>query len=317
MAKDRRLLFLAPQLYGAPGGVPMYMRRLREILALYGEQFDCQLHACSLVDNQEEPHLHPRSIHTGTFTGCRGKKPAFVLTALRAAGWRGENTAIVGHVNQGPAAWLLHKCGLLHSYILVLHGIEAWGRMSAVNRLAAQHATCVVATTQYTGQEFCRHNDLPDDRIRVIPLALADEHIAQQQESPAAGEHLSVLTVGRLWSEERYKGTDTLIEAVAHARERGGQIHLNVVGDGDDLPRLKNIATERGVAGQVSFLGSVHDDRLQELYQSCDVFALPSKGEGFGIVFLEAMRYGKPCIGGNHGGTPEVIQHGQDGYLVD
>ena len=56
---------------------------------------------------------------------------------------------------------------------------------------------------------------------------------------------------------------------------------------------------------------------LPAYYQACDVFAMPSKKEGFGIVFLEAMRYGKPCIGGNHGGTPEVITHGVDGYLVD
>jgi glycosyltransferase involved in cell wall biosynthesis len=67
----------------------------------------------------------------------------------------------------------------------------------------------------------------------------------------------------------------------------------------------------------VTFLGAVSDERLRLLYQECDVFAMPSKGEGFGIVFLEAMHQGKPCIGGNHGGTPEVIDHGANGYLVD
>jgi glycosyltransferase involved in cell wall biosynthesis len=44
---------------------------------------------------------------------------------------------------------------------------------------------------------------------------------------------------------------------------------------------------------------------------------MPSKKEGFGIVFLEAMRSGKPCIGGNHGGTPDVIEHGKSGFLVE
>jgi glycosyltransferase involved in cell wall biosynthesis len=67
----------------------------------------------------------------------------------------------------------------------------------------------------------------------------------------------------------------------------------------------------------VQFLGAVSDSELHTQYQKCDVFAMPSKCEGFGIVFLEAMRYGKPCIGGNHGGTPEVIDHGVNGFLVD
>ena len=62
---------------------------------------------------------------------------------------------------------------------------------------------------------------------------------------------------------------------------------------------------------------AVPDEKLCLLYQECDVFAMPSSKEGFGIVFLEAMRHGKPCIGGNHGGTPEVIDHGVDGYLVN
>ena len=83
------------------------------------------------------------------------------------------------------------------------------------------------------------------------------------------------------------------------------------------LPRLKELALHLGLDGHVTFLGAVSDERLRLLYQECDVFALPSKGEGFGIVFLEAMRQGKPCIGGNHGGTPEVIEHGVDGYIVN
>jgi hypothetical protein len=59
------------------------------------------------------------------------------------------------------------------------------------------------------------------------------------------------------------------------------------------------------------------DEELAAAYDNSDVFVMPSRMEGFGIVFLEAMRHGKPCIGGNHGGTPEVIEHGKSGFLVD
>ena len=92
---------------------------------------------------------------------------------------------------------------------------------------------------------------------------------------------------------------------------------MRIVGDGDDKGSLENLVARLGLDGQVDFVGWVPEDKLHHFYQTCDVFAMPSKKEGFGIVFLEAMRYGKPCIGGNYGGTPEVITHGVDGYLVN
>ena len=65
------------------------------------------------------------------------------------------------------------------------------------------------------------------------------------------------------------------------------------------------------------FLGSVDEATLHECYRSCDIFVLPSAQEGFGIVFLEAMRYRKPTVGARYGGIPEVVLDGITGLLVD
>ena len=67
---------------------------------------------------------------------------------------------------------------------------------------------------------------------------------------------------------------------------------------------------------RVDFLEDVSDDELAQIYRRCALFVLPSGQEGFGIVFLEAMRFSKPCIGGDAGGTPEVIDDDRTGYLV-
>jgi len=95
-------------------------------------------------------------------------------------------------------------------------------------------------------------------------------------------------------------------------------IQLVIAGDGDDRPRLEALAQESGVQEQVFFLGSLpaSSSELLYSYSNCEIFALPSKGEGFGLVFLEAMAFGKPVIGGAHGGTPDVIEDGVTGYLV-
>jgi glycosyltransferase involved in cell wall biosynthesis len=88
------------------------------------------------------------------------------------------------------------------------------------------------------------------------------------------------------------------------------------VGDGDDRPRLEALARETGVANSVIFLRGLSRADLVSCFARCDVFALPSAGEGFGYVFVEAMALGKPTIGGAHGGTPDIIQDGDTGYLV-
>lgn len=316
MSRSASILLLAPQLYGAPGGIQVYMRRLREILTMYGEIRGYQLHSLSLVDVEEQKDLHHRSVEQGVFVGCRGKKVLFTLRAICTA-WRyPADLVIVGHIGQVPVAWLMRKLGLIQSYILVLYGLEAWKRAEWFDMWGVQGATCIVAITKHTAQEFCKRNGVPLNRVQVIPPTLAEEKIEVPCGGQGLRDSLSILTVGRLSAGE-YKGIDTLINAVERARSKGAKVHLDVVGDGDDLPRLLELVSGMNLNGCVAFLGAISDESLQQRYQECDVFAMPSKWEGFGIVFLEAMRYGKPCIGGNHGGTPEVIAHGVDGYLVD
>src|SRR5450756_1074127 len=91
---------------------------------------------------------------------------------------------------------------------------------------------------------------------------------------------------------------------------------LRIVGRGDDLPRLRSLRNQLGVADAVEFLGFINDKRLAAELRSCRLFALPSKKEGFGLVFIEAMAHGRPCLGARAGGIPEVITE-DTGVLVD
>ena len=188
---------------------------------------------------------------------------------------------------------------------------------AGLNCWTAKHSrvqAVFVATTDYTARVFAEHNQI--DGTRVIPLALQDCGLdASEGQCPKDG--LNVLSVGRLVASDAYKGFDTLIAAVHNARSAGAPITLTIVGGGDDLPRLRSQAASLGLNGAVRFAGSVPDSKLHEEFQAADVFALPSRGEGFGLVYLEAMRYSRPCIGGNHGGVPELIDDGVDGYLVE
>ena len=90
-----------------------------------------------------------------------------------------------------------------------------------------------------------------------------------------------------------------------------------IVGDGDGRPRLESLAVECGVAKNVQFTGLVPSEELPDYFRLADVFVMPSTGEGFGIVFLEAMATGVRVIGGNHDGSRDALCDGALGTLVD
>jgi phosphatidylinositol alpha-1,6-mannosyltransferase len=89
-----------------------------------------------------------------------------------------------------------------------------------------------------------------------------------------------------------------------------------MVGTGDDKEWLVNLTRDSGVQRHIHFLSNLTYGELSACYAAAELFALPSRGEGFGFVYLEAMARGKPVIGGAHGGAPEVVEDGLTGYLV-
>jgi phosphatidylinositol alpha-1,6-mannosyltransferase len=116
---------------------------------------------------------------------------------------------------------------------------------------------------------------------------------------------------------EQYKGHDELIQAWPAITQEVPDAQLIVVGQGDDLPRLKELAQGLGVREAVLFVGHVDDDTLRAIYQRVSAFAMPSRGEGFGIVYLEAMLHQLACIGSIHDAAGEIIVDGETGFLVN
>ncbi len=305
------ILLLATHVFTSRGGIQAYMERLTEILPAYcgaaGSEFACLALAEAGGADGGAHAFHFETAPT---------KVAYVRAAVRLGRLHRPSLVLVGHLRLAKVAWILKRLGYAGAYAVVLHGIEAWKKMAWTDRRPVRGADFFVATTEYTAEEFARLNGIGRRRIRIVPLGLRHLEPGPRRGANKPGT-LNILTVGRLSALERYKGVDTLIEALARLRKSGLAVRMTVAGDGDDAPRLKELCGRLQVSPWVRFTGVIPDEELERLLEECDVFAMPSKGEGFGIVFLEAMRYGKPCIGGRHGGTPEVIENGRDGYLVN
>lgn len=153
----------------------------------------------------------------------------------------------------------------------------------------------------------------------IVPLGIPDRGKEYSPREPDG--KIQVLFVGRL---ERRKGVDVLLEAAARIAAEFTNVEFLVVGD-DKIPSPDGSTYRAGFerrhgdspdAKRIKFLGEVPEDALYRHYATCDVFVAPSRYESFGLVFLEAMMFGKPVIGCSAGGMPEVIEDGASGFLA-
>jgi len=196
---------------------------------------------------------------------------------------------------------------------VVVHGIEVWRPLDMVTRLGIRSASEVWCVSRYTARQLLEYNRIDSARLRLLPNA-----IELPPSSPTArrdGE-LTLLSVCRLEQNERYKGVDFGLRAHALLLQEFPGLRYRVVGAGSDVDRLKALVEDLGTSERVVFLGHLSDAELSREYEGCTVFVLPSRKEGFGIVFLEAMARGKPVVAVTAGGTPEVVLDGETGLLV-
>lgn len=205
-------------------------------------------------------------------------------------------------------------------YAVFVHDIEAWDpHLDARRRDTLASARLVIANSHYTA---ARVNAAHAGTVRAVgcPLGLFDDEVA----SGAVDERLlarcgprAALIVGRVTSDERYKGHDELIDALPAVLAAVPDAQLVVAGWGDDVARLRTKAEALGVGDAVIFAGYVSEATLAALLARVAVYAMPSAREGFGLVYLEAMRAGVPCIGSTLDAAGEVIVDGETGFVVD
>lgn len=313
-----KILLLSPELFLADGGIArimrLYLKAACEICGTNGR-------VDSLVLNDQSGNAPQLARYSNAnlrrHLACAGHRLRFILQAIRLA--RDTDVLICGHLHHLAIARLAQFFNPRLRYYLVAHGIEAWRPYNWLERGALLGAHQIFCVSDYTRRQILRfHPTLPATRTRVIPNTL-DPAFAENTNVPRPTSiYLApqILTVSRLTTADNYKGVDTLIEALPLIRKTYPLTHLRIVGQGDDGPRLRGLAADLGVAKSVEFIGQIDDEHLRAEYEACDLFALPSRKEGFGLVFLEAMTHGKPCIGARAGGVPEVITDGV-GQLVE
>ncbi len=169
-----------------------------------------------------------------------------------------------------------------------------------------------------TADAIKRHLGIPGHRIQVVPPGV--DSVFFQSKETQRGQLLRLLTVSRLSRYVPRKNIDGVLRAV-HLLADTLPIQYTVVGDGDDLPRLRCLATELGIADRVTFTGRADKKALLTHYAEADLFVLASLAsahdvEGFGIVYMEAAAAGVPSLCSREGGAIDAVEEGENGVVL-
>jgi phosphatidyl-myo-inositol dimannoside synthase len=263
-----------------------------------------------------------QSFHVGAqrieFRGFARRKLALGAQICRLA--PKARFAYFGHVNLAPLGLVIRLLHPRSQYWVTAHGIEVWAPLRGPRRLALGRAGRIIAVSAFTARALGEAQALEREKIVALPPALDPvfSGAAEQARLPRLPPGARVvLTVGRLVSAEPGKGVDTVLRSFPKVLRAFPEACFVIVGEGDARPGLEKLARECNLAEHVVFAGEQPLEALRGFYDRCEIFAMPSRQEGFGVVFLEAMAHGKPVIAGAHGGTPELVEDGATGYLVN
>jgi glycosyltransferase involved in cell wall biosynthesis len=320
MSNGLRVIMLLTDGFGGRGGI-----------AKFNRDFLQALDGCGLVERvQALPRKIPSPIDEPIpeivvydRKAARGKA-AFLLRVVAHA-WRDRETDLVvcGHIHLLPLAWLLARLRGAR-LALIVHGVEAWqpSRKILANWLS-RRVDAIISVSKYTAERFTHWSKLPMDRVFILPNCVDLGQFKPQQRDAGLVERYGlqsnkvIMTVGRLASEERYRGFDQVIDLMPQLIKRFSNIKYLIVGEGNDRSRLEAKVEALGLSNRVIFTGYVSESEKIGHYNLADVYISPSTGEGFGIVLLEAVACGVPVVSSGVGGSREALLDGELGRLVD
>lgn len=294
-----RLLFAAESLLPGNGGICRVARLVAKALALEVAAGRIEVDGLVLSDTVRQPGAGFPVVVAG------GRRWRFALQ---------QNLAALNHSHflydfEGMAR--VH-CRI-RPFMTWIHGIEVWEGCAPKRVRSARRADFLLSNSAYTRDRADRvHGGFQHARVCWLATEEDDPVPARQQvDTPP-----TAMILARM-DETRYKGHDELIECWPQVISAIPKAELHVVGRGPCMEILRQKAMQSPAAANIRFLGFVPDERMAGVWSGATVFAMPSRGEGFGLVYIEAMRQAIPVIASVHDAGQEVNIDGQTGFNVN
>ena len=180
----------------------------------------------------------------------------------------------------------------------------------------------MTSVSRHTRRLFLGWADVEPTKVLILPNTVGDQFRADNDRQAAkrklglTGRQI-LLTVSRLAKTERYKGHAAVIRRLPEIAKSIGNVAYIIAGEGDLKSELQDLVRGLKLEHMVVFTGAVARSELPTLYSAADAYVMPSSGEGFGIVYLEALACGVPVIAGDSDGACDPLHDGRLGALTD
>jgi phosphatidylinositol alpha-1,6-mannosyltransferase len=267
-----------------------------------------------------------RIIYAGPPTLSLTAKLRYSREVILRLGRSAHATFFCMHINQSQLA-LVTKQAFGTPYVTWAHGSESWARVQLLPRWGLRRADLVLCSSNFTRDMVMSTHGVSPQRIEAIhpPISIECESRARLVKRMPSSSPPTIVSVGRLDPDSRYKGFDSVIRTLPLIVPSVPEVKYRVIGSGTGQAELASLANSLSVGDRVDLLGRLTDEELWQELESARVFAMPSRGtlegrpegEGLGIAALEAAAFGLPVVVGNFGGAPEAVIVGRTGMAVD
>ena len=254
----------------------------------------------------------------GIRVSARGSQLLFLAQACRMMRRR-PDLLLLDHLGLGRAFRLLPPGMRPKNSAIFVHGTEFWAIQGGQRESVVLSADRLLTNSEFTAGTVTQSLPQVSDRVTPVLLCIDPELISRWQgfgaESDKPVREPAVLIVGRMEADEPGKGHEALLDSWATVRQAVPDAVLWIAGDGSKRQQLESAARELP-PGSVEFLGKISDEDLSTRYRRASLFAMPSRQEGFGLVYAEAMWHGLPCIASTADAGREVVRDAHSGALV-
>lgn len=319
-----KVLFLTLKTFGFTGGIEKVCRILCRVFYDLSEEKSLRANVYSMYDRCND--RDSRYLDKSQFKGFSANRKFFVLQAL----YKGFNSDVIilSHIHLLNVGYLIKKLQPKKRVYLITHGIEIWKPLSEAKISVLNSLDKIICVSHFTASKIHTMHGIPESQLEVLNNCLDPfYYTAKNFDKPKFlldrynlnEENVILFSLSRLSSTEKYKGYDHNIELLPALLQKHPNLIYLLGGKWDDLEKLRldELVKKHQLEKHIRIIGFVDEAEVTDHFLLSDIFIMPSKKEGFGIVFIEAIANGLQVIAGNKDGSVDALRNGRLGALVD
>lgn len=322
--KKSRILFLTLNIFSATGGIEKVCKIVAKGLSEIVGSTNGRYNVFSMHDSTKD--FDNRYLDINFFIPFHSKKLQFAVQSIKQSFQ--SDIVVFSHVNLLAIGIAIKFLQPRKKLILFVHGIEVWNVLPAWKRYFINKFDTIICVSNYTKAIMVGAHKIDETRCQVLnncidpflqnvtskikdSILLAKYNLQQSD--------TILFTISRLSPHDRDKGIDKVLFAISELKSEFPNLKYVIIGKYQNSEKqwLDKLITDYSLENSVVFTGFIADNELASHMNLGDIYIMPSKKEGFGIIFIEALFFGKPVIAGNLDGSVDALANGEFGILVN